>query len=74
MTRGCPGCEEGGYHTDDCRYYPKEPWQHLMDFGYAPGEYWHRTCIGCGEEFMGDKRAVSCRKCAQQKWDMLNNA
>jgi hypothetical protein len=31
--------------------------------GYAPGQYTCK-CVGCGIEFMGDKRAVQCEPCA----------
>ena len=31
--------------------------------GYAPGDY-SCTCTCCGDEFSGDKRAVTCLQCA----------
>lgn len=38
-------------------------------FGYAPGDYTCR-CHVCGNEFAGDKRAVMCIACADQRIDM----
>lgn len=35
-------------------------------FGYAPGDYMC-TCVGCGNCFGGDKRAVNCLECAALK-------
>jgi hypothetical protein len=35
--------------------------------GWAPGYYMH-TCH-CGEQFMGDKRAVECADCAYDDLD-----
>lgn len=32
--------------------------------GFAPGNYWHRQCVTCKQEFIGDKRAVQCEPCA----------
>ena len=32
--------------------------------GFAPGHYWHKGCITCKKEFIGDKRAVQCELCA----------
>jgi hypothetical protein len=32
--------------------------------GFAPGNYWHKGCITCKHEFIGDKRAVQCETCA----------
>jgi hypothetical protein len=38
----------------------------LRDFGYAPGNY---TCIcfSCSGQFVGDKRAIQCERCATEK-------
>jgi len=36
--------------------------------GYAPGHYYCR-CSVCGEQFQGDKRAVTCEPCAVQLTD-----
>ena len=41
----------------------KEPKQYPMG-GFAPGNYWHKECVTCKKEFMGDKRAVQCESCA----------
>ena len=38
----------------------------LQDFGYAPGNY-SCMCHSCGEEFIGDKRAIQCEGCATMK-------
>lgn len=32
--------------------------------GFAPGNYWHKGCVTCKKEFIGDKRAVQCEPCA----------
>lgn len=44
-----------------------EPWEHLKQYGYAPGGYLSR-CFTCMQiiEFM-DKRAICCRPCAEAK-------
>lgn len=31
--------------------------------GYAPGHY-QNNCVGCGKDFIGDKRSVECLECA----------
>ena len=31
--------------------------------GYAPGNYWNK-CSECGNQFIGDKRAVRCEECS----------
>lgn len=36
----------------------------LKDQGYAPGSY-SCSCTTCGKEFIGDKRAVTCKPCAE---------
>lgn len=42
-------------------------YSHLVPFGYAPGHYMG-TCRSCGAPgFDLDKRAVSCRACAERK-------
>lgn len=39
--------------------------EHLMEFGYAPGHYMSR-CIECGRVKLDmDKRAIRCRPCAE---------
>lgn len=40
--------------------------------GYAPGEYICR-CYRCGEQFIGDKRAYECEKCAKSVMNNKNN-
>ena len=42
-----------------------EPWEHLMAYGYAPGNYMSR-CHQCGETPVMDKRAITCRACAEK--------
>lgn len=32
--------------------------------GYAPGNYMN-NCGSCGDEFMGDKRALECERCGR---------
>jgi hypothetical protein len=32
--------------------------------GFAPGDYWHESCVDCKSTFFGDKRAVQCEPCA----------
>lgn len=42
-----------------------EAWEHLKPYGYAPGNYMSR-CHACCESFAMDKRAITCRRCAEQ--------
>lgn len=42
-----------------------EPWEHLKQYGYAPGNYMSR-CHQCGATPVMDKRAVTCRPCAEK--------
>jgi hypothetical protein len=40
-------------------------WLHLIGYGYAPGDYMSK-CHRCGQIVSGlDKRAVTCRPCAE---------
>jgi hypothetical protein len=41
----------------------EEPKQYPMG-SFASGNYWHKECVTCKKEFMGDKRAVQCEPCA----------
>ena len=42
-------------------------WTHLKRYGYAPGDYMSRCCR-CGESVSGlDKRAVTCKPCAEAR-------
>jgi len=41
----------------------EEPKQYPMG-SFAPGNYWHKECVTCKKEFIGDKRAVQCEPCA----------
>lgn len=34
---------------------------------WAPGDYFHHSCVDCGESFIGDKRAHECADCAYGK-------
>lgn len=46
---------------------PSDDWQHLKRYGYAPGNYMSK-CFTCGETPVGmDKRAITCRPCAEKK-------
>lgn len=43
-----------------------DTWQHLKGFGYAPG-YYMNTCHRCENVVSDvDKRAITCRPCAEQ--------
>jgi hypothetical protein len=44
-------------------------WEHLLRFGFAPGEYMFR-CTGCKDCWNGvDKRAAYCFECATKRHD-----
>lgn len=43
---------------------PPEDWLHLKQYGYAPGGYMSK-CHRCGATPIMDKRAVTCRPCAE---------
>jgi hypothetical protein len=48
---------------------PKLKWKEddrPQRYGWAPGSYLNK-CSGCGDEFIGDKRAGSCADCAYGK-------
>jgi hypothetical protein len=52
----------------------KDDWRHLKRYGYAPGEY-TGTCHRCGETPTMDKRAITCRPCAETMYaDEQNTA
>lgn len=42
-------------------------WQHLTGYGYAPGGYMSR-CHKCGATPTMDKRAMTCRPCAEKMY------
>ena len=43
----------------------REDWEHLKRYGYAPGNYMSR-CHHCEQVVTGvDKRATTCRPCAE---------
>lgn len=42
-----------------------EDWKHLKFYGYAPGGYLCR-CGECGQQHEADKRAATCRSCAEK--------
>ena len=44
-----------------------DDWQHLKPYGYAPGNYMSR-CRTCGDTPVMDKRAITCRPCAEAKF------
>jgi len=37
--------------------------------GWAPGDYYN-ICTECGDQFVGDKRAWQCSRCAYEVEDM----
>jgi len=44
-------------------------WEHLRRYGYAPGQYMNK-CHNCEHVVTGvDKRAVTCRPCAEALHD-----
>ncbi len=46
---------------------PTPDWQHLKQYGYAPGNYMNR-CVTCQQVVCDlDKRATTCRACAQHQ-------
>jgi hypothetical protein len=46
----------------------QEPWEHLKHYGYAPGNYMSR-CRICDKLAYGvDKRAITCRPCAEVRY------
>ena len=47
---------------------PRSEWEHLLPYGYAPGNYMGacRTCWTVCIDL--DKRAASCRPCAEAKY------
>ena len=43
----------------------RDEWEHLKRYGYAPGSYMNK-CHNCEHVVTGvDKRAVTCRPCAE---------
>lgn len=45
----------------------RSDWEHLVPFGFAPGEYFFR-CRGCKKDWNGvDKRASFCYSCAVER-------
>lgn len=44
---------------------PGKPGKKYPRGGFAPGAYLHMECKGCGQEFMGDKRAWECEDCGE---------
>jgi hypothetical protein len=54
--------------TDGLRAALEQPeqadWQHLKRYGYAPGNYMSK-CHSCGDVPVMDKRATTCRPCAE---------
>lgn len=39
----------------------------FLEYRYAAGDYFNK-CWNCGDQFIGDKRAHSCRPCAEKEW------
>lgn len=49
-----------------------DDWFHLKPYGYAPGNYMN-TCRTCNQVHVdSDKRASSCRPCAEKKYNEKN--
>lgn len=49
-----------------------DDWFHLKAYGYAPGNYMS-TCSTCNQIcFDLDKRAITCRPCAEKKYKEKN--
>jgi hypothetical protein len=63
-----PPADEGRLDPGVRRPEPERAeWQHLLRYGYAPGNYMN-TCQRCGEVAHGvDKRARCCRPCAEAR-------
>jgi len=67
-----PGDAVGGTRPEEPSPPPAQPqegtsaddWQHLKGYGYAPGGYMSR-CHVCGATPGMDKRAITCRPCAE---------
>jgi len=51
----------------DAEQAQADDWQHLKPYGYAPGNYMSR-CRTCGDTPVMDKRAITCRPCAEAKF------
>lgn len=64
----CPECARladafwRGYRSKPSE--PVDDWLHLKQYGYAPGGYMSK-CHRCGATPIMDKRAVTCRPCAE---------
>lgn len=43
-----------------------DDWQHLRQYGYAPGNYMSR-CRTCGDTPVMNKLAITCRPCAEER-------
>jgi hypothetical protein len=65
----CPmaGCPNRVIDSHGNIVRPEEPTRELTlhDFGYAPGNYTFK-CHDCGQDTVGDKRALRCKTCAAQ--------
>jgi hypothetical protein len=52
--------------TDTTDTTKADDWRHLKAYGYAPGHYMNR-CHLCNATVAGvDKRAITCRACAEK--------
>lgn len=58
MDEGSPICLRDG------RCPAMADWWHLKGYGYAPGNYMSK-CHRCKQVVIMDKRAVTCRPCAE---------
>lgn len=65
-------CPERNMQPEPYVRVPVEPGnKQLKVFGYAPGDYMS-TCLGCGQSKVGlDKRASSCRECAERRYKRI---
>lgn len=54
------------FWTDPKQGITDEEIEKLSEFGYAPGMYLHSRCSYCEEEYTADKRAHTCRECAEK--------
>lgn len=43
---------------------------HLRGYGWAPGNY-YSLCFTCDQQFIGDKRAISCHPCAAARHEEM---
>lgn len=59
-----PGRFDGSKIAQATKTQQADDWQHLKQYGYAPGDYMSH-CHACGDTPVMDKRATTCRPCAE---------